>query len=90
MGNIEGDKTVTFSVPHSDASAFTAMVHLLFLRGENGKFSLSWLESQSGSGISNDGRAVNNKGISIFKSIGYYITDFRQCRGFFPRKKVSG
>ena len=28
MGNIEGDKTVSFLVPHSDASAFTAMVCL--------------------------------------------------------------
>lgn len=26
MGNIQEDKTVTFVVPHSDASAFTAMV----------------------------------------------------------------
>ena len=33
MGNIQEDKTVSFLVPHSDASAFAAMVRLLFLQG---------------------------------------------------------
>ena len=89
MGNIEGDKTVSFLVPHSDASAFTAMVRLLSSRLK-WKLSLSWLESQSGSGISNDGRAVNNTDFPIFKSIGYCTTDFCQCRGLFSWKKVSG
>ena len=32
MGNIQGDKAVSFLVPHSDASAFTAMVRLLSSR----------------------------------------------------------
>ena len=47
----------------------------LFTR-QKWNLSLSWLESQSGSGISNDGRALDNTYISIFKSIGYYTTDF--------------
>jgi hypothetical protein len=34
MGNIQGDKTVSFLVPHSDASAFTAMVRLLSYKAE--------------------------------------------------------
>ena len=34
MGDIQGDKTVSFLVPHSDASAFTAMVRLLSYRAE--------------------------------------------------------
>lgn len=75
MGNIQEDKTVSFSVPHSDASAFSAMVRLLSYKAEM-KLSSSWLESQSGSGISNEERALNNTDFSIFKSIGYYATDF--------------
>ena len=34
MGNIQGDKTVSFLVPHSDASAFTAMVRMLIYKAE--------------------------------------------------------
>ena len=34
MGNVQGDKTVRFSVPHSDASGFTAMVRLLSYKAE--------------------------------------------------------
>ena len=85
MENIPDDKTVTFLVPHSDASAFTAMVRLPPPRQKR-NLSLSWLESQSGSGISDDRRALNNTDLSIFKRIGHYFTDFRPCGGFLPWK----
>lgn len=74
----------------------TRMLQLLlrwyvrFLTRQKWKLSLSWLESQSGSGISNDGRPLNNTDISIFKSVAYNTSDFCQCRGFFPWKKVCG
>jgi len=85
LGNIQDDKTVTFLVPHSNASAFTAMVRLPPLRQKR-NLSLSWLESQIGSGISDYKRALNNTDLSIFKSIDYYSADFCQRRGFFPWK----
>lgn len=75
MGSIQKDQTVTFMVPYSNASALTAMVRLLSSRQKQ-KWSLFWLESQSGSGISDERRALNNADLSIFKSIGHYSTDF--------------
>ena len=54
MRNIQKDKTVTFLVPHSGASAFAVMVRLLS-RSHERNLTSSWLESQSGCRIS-DGK----------------------------------
>ena len=83
MGSIPDNKTVAFLVPHTDASAFTAMVRLTPPRQKR-NLSLSWLESHFGGGISDDKRTLNSTDISVFQSIGYYSTDFCPCRGFFP------
>ena len=86
MGNIQRDKTVAFLVPHSDASACTAMVRFLPSQSRDEKVSLSWLESRCGRRISNDRRALNNTDLSIFKNNSHYFTNFCQCGGFFSWK----